>query len=203
MYILNNIHTLYNVYYICIHICIYIHVYRYLTGGESTRRRASVSRRGGGGKTQGGGGSTKRRNSLNTTSNNNSNTTNNNSNSNKNKNATNINNECITDDESLELSRLSQIYLFITIKSYELINHPIFIYLQVVVIFMTLINVGLETDINFMSNQQNAYIVNNIEIIFLSFFTIEIGVRILSFGLKPFAYFRDRWNIFDVLIIAG
>ena len=158
-----------------------------------------MSRRGG--KTQGGGGSTKRRNSLNTTNNNaNNNSTDNNSNSNKNN--TNTNNECITDDES-ELSRLSQIYLFITIKSYELINHPIFIYLQVVVIFLTLINVGLETDINFMSNAQHAYIVTNIEIIFLSFFTIEIGVRILSFGLRPFAYFRDRWNIFDVLIIAG
>ena len=161
-----------------------------------------MSRRGG--KTQGGGGSTKRSNNLNTTNNNaNNNSTNNNSNSNKNNNATNTNNECITDNDNLELSRLSQIYLFITIKSYELINHPIFIYLQVVVIFLTLINVGLETDLNFMSNQQNAYIVNNIEIIFLSFFTIEIGVRILSFGLRPFAYFRDRWNIFDVLIITG
>ena len=177
---------------------IHIHICRYLTGGESTRRRASMSRRGN--KTQGGGGSTKRSNSLNTTNNNaNNNSTINNSNSNKNNNATNINNECITDNES-ELSRFSQIYLFITIKSYELINHPIFIYLQVVVIFLTLINVGLETD---MSNAQHAYIVTNIEIIFLSFFTIEIGVRILSFGLRPFAYFRDRWNIFDVLIIAG
>ena len=37
---------------------------------------------------------------------------------------------------------------------------------------------------------------------FLALFTVEIGVRVLAHGRRPWAYFRNGWNAFDFAVVA-
>ena len=36
----------------------------------------------------------------------------------------------------------------------------------------------------------------------LYIYAVELGLRIISFGLKPWKFFNQKWNVFDFLIIA-
>lgn len=36
----------------------------------------------------------------------------------------------------------------------------------------------------------------------LYIYTVELGLRIISYGLKPWKFFNQKWNVFDFLIIA-
>jgi voltage-gated sodium channel len=38
--------------------------------------------------------------------------------------------------------------------------------------------------------------------IIITFFTIEIALKIISNGKRPWVYFSDPWNVFDFLIVA-
>lgn len=41
-----------------------------------------------------------------------------------------------------------------------------------------------------------------IDAIILAIFTIEIAIRILSYGARPWKFFRSGWNIFDFIVTA-
>ena len=69
-------------------------------------------------------------------------------------------------------------------------------FILVLIIVYTVIvfaNVAFEEEIN----EYKIY-VNVIELIILSLFGIEIGLKIWSFGLP---FLRDGWNIFDIIIV--
>jgi voltage-gated sodium channel len=38
---------------------------------------------------------------------------------------------------------------------------------------------------------------------FLTYFTVEIAIRIVAFGRHPWAFFRSGWNMFDFVIISA
>lgn len=38
--------------------------------------------------------------------------------------------------------------------------------------------------------------------VFLTFFVIEIAIRITSFGLRPWRFFGEGWNVFDFVMVA-
>jgi voltage-gated sodium channel len=38
---------------------------------------------------------------------------------------------------------------------------------------------------------------------FLAYFTVEIAIRIVAYGQRPWAYFRSGWNVFDFVIISA
>jgi voltage-gated sodium channel len=37
---------------------------------------------------------------------------------------------------------------------------------------------------------------------FLAYFTVEIAIRIVAHGRRPWAFFRSGWNVFDFVVIA-
>ncbi len=39
--------------------------------------------------------------------------------------------------------------------------------------------------------------------VFLAYFTVEIAIRILAYGRRPWAFFRGGWNVFDFVIISA
>lgn len=47
-----------------------------------------------------------------------------------------------------------------------------------------------------------APLLNTIDNIILFIFTVEVIVKIMAEGNRPFNYFKDPWNIFDFLIVA-
>lgn len=63
--------------------------------------------------------------------------------------------------------------------------------------------VGIQT-YELSSAKVRAYsdILGAIDTIILTIFTIEVVVKVLAEGNKPWNYFKDPWNIFDFLIVA-
>jgi len=60
--------------------------------------------------------------------------------------------------------------------------------------------VGISTYKVFATKHHN--LVEFLNTIVLCIFIVEIGVKILAEGKKPWLYFKDAWNIFDFLIVV-
>lgn len=67
------------------------------------------------------------------------------------------------------------------------------------VIVLAGILVGVETYPQIMQRYGN--VVYMLDSIVLAIFVVEILVRIGSYGLKPFRFFLDPWNLFDFIIV--
>ena len=39
--------------------------------------------------------------------------------------------------------------------------------------------------------------------VFLAYFTVEIAIRIVAYGRRPWVFFRSGWNVFDFVIISA
>ncbi len=61
--------------------------------------------------------------------------------------------------------------------------------------------VGIETYAKFAEKHQRILEFLNKFILFI--FTVEIAVKMLAEGKKPWNYFKDGWNIFDFVIVAA
>ena len=48
-----------------------------------------------------------------------------------------------------------------------------------------------------------AHILHGLDLLILALFTIEIIIKIIAEGNKPLNYFKDPWNVFDFIIVAG
>ncbi len=60
--------------------------------------------------------------------------------------------------------------------------------------------VGLETHAGLMARIGPA--LHLLDRLVLGFFVVELTLRIAACGRRPWAYFRDPWNVFDFLIVA-
>ena len=38
---------------------------------------------------------------------------------------------------------------------------------------------------------------------FLAYFTVEITIRIVAYGRRPWVFFRSGWNVFDFVVISA
>jgi voltage-gated sodium channel len=61
--------------------------------------------------------------------------------------------------------------------------------------------VGMATYADFY--QRNASLLDFLNNVVLGIFIIEIAVKMLAEGTKPWNYFKDAWNIFDFIIVAA
>ena len=61
--------------------------------------------------------------------------------------------------------------------------------------------IGIETYHEFASDYKN--ILHFLDQLILLIFIVEILVKILAEGTKPWRYFMDSWNIFDFVIVAA
>jgi voltage-gated sodium channel len=74
---------------------------------------------------------------------------------------------------------------------------PRFIFL---LILLSAVVIGLETYPYLASHWH--YLLRFIDSFVIICFTIEIALKILAHGKKPWLYFLDPWNVFDFLIVA-
>lgn len=68
-------------------------------------------------------------------------------------------------------------------------------------IVISSILLGFETSEPMMSSYGS--IIKSIDTIIITFFTVEIILKLISYGRKPLNYFKDSWNVLDFFIVAG
>lgn len=76
-------------------------------------------------------------------------------------------------------------------------------YFEIVIAFVILVNavsLGILTMPNISESSRNA--LERLDSYALYVYTIELLLRIISYGARPWEFFRRSWNIFDFLIIA-
>lgn len=69
------------------------------------------------------------------------------------------------------------------------------------VILLAGVLIGLETDAQLLAEHGN--LLHIFDKVILGIFTIEVIVKMLAEGKKPWRYFLNAWNVFDFLIVAG
>jgi|ETNmetMinimDraft_12_1059888.scaffolds.fasta_scaffold15153_5 voltage-gated sodium channel len=71
-------------------------------------------------------------------------------------------------------------------------------------ILLTIIFAGILVGIQTYERQVThiAHILEQLDIIVLLIFTVEVFIKVFAEGTKPLNYFKDPWNIFDFSIVA-
>lgn len=73
----------------------------------------------------------------------------------------------------------------------------------IAVILLAGVVVGIQTyELSSANVRAYSHILHAVDTIILIIFTIEVVVKILAEGNKPWNYFKDAWNVFDFLIVA-
>lgn len=85
-------------------------------------------------------------------------------------------------------------------KTHKIINSRLFNYSLFLLIFLSAIIIGLETYPN-LAKQYHS-VLSLIDKLIIACFTIEIALKIISNGKRPWVYFSDPWNVFDFIIVA-
>lgn len=82
----------------------------------------------------------------------------------------------------------------------KLINSKYFNYFIFSLILLSAVIIGLET---YPSLAKKYYVVLSfVDKLIIALFTLEIALKIISNGKKPWLYFSDPWNVFDFVIVA-
>lgn len=84
--------------------------------------------------------------------------------------------------------------------SRKIINSILFNYFIFLLILLSAIIIGIET-YPAMANQYRD-VLSLIDQIIIALFTIEIALKIISNGKRPWLFFSDPWNVFDFIIVA-
>jgi voltage-gated sodium channel len=70
-----------------------------------------------------------------------------------------------------------------------------FLALTFAVILANAVVIGLQT---YDSVEREAgFVLDKLNAIFLTFFVVELTIRITAYGARPWRFFRDGWNVFD------
>jgi voltage-gated sodium channel len=85
-------------------------------------------------------------------------------------------------------------------KTYQIVNSPLFRYFILAVIIASGVIVGLETYP--AVHDRFAHSFHLLDQIILYIFLIELILKLLANGKKPWVYFSDPWNVFDFIIVA-
>jgi voltage-gated sodium channel len=82
----------------------------------------------------------------------------------------------------------------------RIVNSKLFSYFIFLLILLSAVIIGLET-YPALAKQYNE-ILSLIDKIIIALFTLEIALKIISNGKRPWMYFSDPWNLFDFIIVA-
>jgi voltage-gated sodium channel len=82
----------------------------------------------------------------------------------------------------------------------KITNSRIFNYFIFSLILLSAIIIGLETYPGLA--KQYREVLSLIDLLVIALFTIEIALKIISNGKRPWIYFSDPWNVFDFIIVA-
>jgi len=82
----------------------------------------------------------------------------------------------------------------------RLINHKLFNKFIFSLILLSAVIIGLETYPGLVKQYHDALTI--LDKLIIAIFTIEIALKIISNGKRPWVYFSDPWNVFDFIIVA-
>lgn len=82
----------------------------------------------------------------------------------------------------------------------QLIQKPAFRYFIIFVIIVAGVQIGLESYPFIVEPYQAAFYY--LDLIILTIFVVEIGIKMFAEMPKPWRYFSDGWNVFDFIIVA-
>ena len=85
-------------------------------------------------------------------------------------------------------------------ETYQIVNSSLFRYFILAVIIAAGVIVGLETYPAIHDRFAHSFHLIDQTIIYI--FVVEIILKLLSYGKKPWLYFNDPWNVFDFIIVA-
>ena len=85
-------------------------------------------------------------------------------------------------------------------KSYQIVNSSLFRYFILSVIMASGVIVGLETYPAIQDRFAHSFHLIDQTIIYI--FLVEIILKLLANGKRPWDYFNDPWNVFDFIIVA-
>jgi voltage-gated sodium channel len=85
-------------------------------------------------------------------------------------------------------------------KTSQIVNSGFFRYFILAVILLSGMIVGIETYPEF--HARFAHSLHLIDQIIIYIFLVEIMLKLLAHGRRPWDYFRDPWNVFDFIIVA-
>jgi voltage-gated sodium channel len=84
--------------------------------------------------------------------------------------------------------------------SRKIVNNQLFSYFIFSLILLSAVIIGIETYPAIAS--QYHHVLSLIDKLIITFFSIEIFLKILSNGKRPWQYFSDPWNVFDFIIVG-
>jgi len=82
----------------------------------------------------------------------------------------------------------------------EITNHRTFRVFILLLIFLSAVLTGIETYLDSAERHRRVLVFLDNFIVFC--FTVEILLKILAFGKRPFSFFSDPWNVFDFIIVS-
>ena len=85
-------------------------------------------------------------------------------------------------------------------KTSQIVNSGLFRYFILAVILLSGVIVGIETYPEF--HARFAHSLHLIDQTIIYIFLVEIILKLLANGKRPWDYFRDPWNVFDFIIVA-
>jgi voltage-gated sodium channel len=96
------------------------------------------------------------------------------------------------DDRRSKLRRVNRLQ--------RLVAHPVFTGVVVGVILANALVLGLQTYPTLEEDYGTA--LDALNTLFLTFFVVEIGLRIAAYGRRPWLFFREGWNVFDFVAVG-
>ena len=85
-------------------------------------------------------------------------------------------------------------------RTSQIVNSGLFRYFILAVILLSGVIVGIETYPELHARYAHSLHLTDQIIIYI--FLVEIILKLLSHGKRPWDYFRDPWNVFDFIIVA-
>ena len=82
----------------------------------------------------------------------------------------------------------------------KLINNKVFRFFIFTFILLSAVIIGIETYPGLAKQYHDA--LSLIDRLIIAIFTIEIALKIISNGKRPWVYLTDPWNVFDFIIVA-
>ena len=103
--------------------------------------------------------------------------------------------------DGIQQSNLMTKYLEVADKAHWLSAQPWFVNTITVTIVAAGITVGIQTELAVPGETVNTPALDLVDDIILAIFTIEVVVKLVAEGNRPWHYFTDAWNIFDFVIV--
>ena len=88
----------------------------------------------------------------------------------------------------------------LTLISREIISNRFFSYFIFSLIFLSAVIIGIETYPDVAKKYSSVLLMT--DKIIIALFSLEIALKIISNGKRPWAFFSDPWNVFDFIIVG-